>query len=95
VLLTSDDKGYAERDGSETIQPRPCQNVVLQMGMLLAAFGRSRVTVLRKGDLEAPSDAFGIAYIPFNRHVRETVPRLVDCLRDAGFKIDVDTITPA
>jgi predicted nucleotide-binding protein len=95
VLMTSDDNGDAERDGAKAIQPRPCPDVILEMGMLLAAVGRSRVIVLRKGDVEIPSAASGIACIPFNHHVRETVPRLVVCLRDAGFKIDADTIAPA
>lgn len=76
VLMTPDDKGYAERDGARAVQPRARQNVVLEMGMMLAALGRSRVVVLRKGYLEAPADAAGITYIPFNHHVKETVPRL-------------------
>jgi predicted nucleotide-binding protein len=65
------------------------------MGMMLAALGRHRVAVLRKGHLEAPSDANGIIYIPFNHHVRETVPRLVDRLREAGFDLNPDAITRA
>jgi predicted nucleotide-binding protein len=95
VLMTPDDKGYSERDGSRSVQPRARQNVVLEMGMLLAAVGRSRVVVLRKGHLELPSDAAGIIYIPFNHHVRETVPRLVDRLREAGFELDANDITRA
>jgi predicted nucleotide-binding protein len=95
VLMTPDDKGYAERDGSRAIQPRARQNVVLEMGMMLAALGRPRVVVLRKGHLEPPSDAAGIIYIPFQHHVRETVPKLVDRLRAVGFELDPDAITRA
>jgi predicted nucleotide-binding protein len=95
VLMTPDDRGYAECDGARAIQSRPRQNVVLEMGMMLAALGRHRVIVLRKGHLEAPSDAAGIIYIPFNHHVRETVPRLVDRLREAGFELEGDAITRA
>ena len=32
VLMTPDDKGYADRDGSQATQPRARQNVVLEMG---------------------------------------------------------------
>ncbi len=92
---TPDDQGYAEREGLNAIQPRARQNVVLEMGMMLAALGRPRVAVLRKGHLEAPSDANGIIYIPFNNHVRETVPRLVNRLREAGFPLDASAITHA
>ena len=95
VLMTPDDQGYAEREGPKSIQPRSRQNVVLEMGMMLAALGRPHVAVLRKGHLEAPSDANGIIYIPFNNHVRETVPRLVDRLREAGFPLDASAITHA
>jgi len=65
------------------------------MGMMLSALGRSRVVVLRNGHIELPSDAAGIIYIPFNHHVRETVPRLVDRLREAGFQLAADAITRA
>jgi predicted nucleotide-binding protein len=95
VLLTPDDMGWAQRDGEIARQPRARQNVVLEMGMLLAALGRPNVAILRKGHIETPSDAQGIIYIPFNDHVRETVPKLVDRLRNAGFTLGPDAITRA
>lgn len=95
VLLTPDDLGYAKKDGPEKAEPRARQNVVLEMGMLVAAIGRSRVAILKKGHLEVPSDANGILYLPFNDHVRETVPRLADRLRDAGFVLNPQKITLA
>jgi predicted nucleotide-binding protein len=63
--------------------------------MLIAALGRPNVAILKKGHIEIPSDASGIIYIPFNDHVRETVPRLVDRLRAAGFELDAYCITRA
>src|ERR1700685_164676 len=36
VLLTPDDVGYARRDGEKEGKPRPRQNVILEMGMLLS-----------------------------------------------------------
>jgi predicted nucleotide-binding protein len=65
------------------------------MGMLIAALGRKHVTVLKRGHLESPSDAQGIIYLAFNDHVRETVPRLADRLREAGFNLAPEAITRA
>lgn len=95
VLLTPDDFGYSKTDGSENAQPRARQNVVLEMGMLIAALGRSNVAILKKGHIEVPSDAQGILYIPFNDHVKETAPKLVDRLRAAGFVLNPEAITRA
>lgn len=95
VLLTPDDLGYAKKDGPEKAEPRARQNVVLEMGMLVSAIGRARVAILKKGHLEVPSEANLILYLPFNDHVRETVPRLADRLRDAGFVLNPQKITLA
>lgn len=95
VLMTPDDVGFCKAEGVEKAEPRARQNVVLEMGMLIAALGRPNVAILKKGHLEIPSDATGILYISFNDHVKETVPKLVDRLRDAGFDLDPACITKA
>ena len=95
VLMTPDDHGYADSDGPDSIQPRPRQNVVLETGMLIAALGRPNVAILKRAHLELPSDAQGILYIAFNDHVRETVPKLVDRLREAGFSLEPAAISSA
>lgn len=95
VLLTPDDIGYSKQAGDKEAQPRARQNVVLEMGMLIAAVGRPNVAILKKQHLEVPSDAQGILYIPFNDHVKETVPKLVDRLRNAGFVLSPESITRA
>ena len=95
VLMTPDDMGYSKVDGQENVQPRARQNVVLEMGMLISAIGRGNVAILKKGHIEAPSDAQGIVYIPFNDHVKETVPKLADRLRAAGFVLNPANITKA
>lgn len=95
VLLTPDDVGYAKRDGQDAARDRARQNVVLEMGMLMAALGRSNVAILRKGQLEIPSDASGIMYVPFQAHVREAVPKLVDRLQSAGFQLKGSAIALA
>ncbi|MBS3963325.1 MAG: nucleotide-binding protein, partial [Methylomonas sp.] len=95
VLLTPDDIGYAKAVGDKEAQPRARQNVVLEMGMLISAFGRKNVAILKKQHLDVPSDAQGILYIPFNDHVKEAVPKLVDRLRSAGFVLNPEAITRA
>jgi predicted nucleotide-binding protein len=95
VLMTPDDMGYSKEDGADNVQPRARQNVVLETGMLISAVGRGNVAILKKGHLEVPSDAQGILYIPFNDHVKETVPKLVDRLRAAGFVLNPESITNA
>jgi predicted nucleotide-binding protein len=95
VLLTPDDVGYAKSETVEKSQPRARQNVVLEMGMLIAALGRSHVAILKKGYIEVPSDAQGIIYISFAEHVKESVPKLVDRLSAAGFSLNAAAITKA
>jgi len=95
VLLTPDDMGYKQEDGPEKAEPRARQNVVMEMGMLIAAFGRPRVAILKKGHVEVPSDASGIIYLGFNNHVKETVAKLCQRLGEAGFELSPDAIAKA
>lgn len=95
VLMTPDDMGYALSKGQDSMQPRARQNVVLEMGMLISSIGRKNMAILVKGHLEKPSDADGVLYIPFNNHVKETVPRLASRLKESGFVLSPDKITHA
>ena len=95
VLLTPDDMGYKQGACPENAEPRARQNVVMEMGMLIAAFGRPRVVILKKGHVEVPSDANGIIYLGFNSHVKETAAKLCQRLGQAGFKLSADSIANA
>jgi len=95
VLLTPDDFGYAKAETDADRNPRARQNVILELGMVMAALGRERIAILQKGVLERPSDTDGILRIEFNDHVREIVPKLVQRLQAAGFKINGDMIAAA
>ena len=89
VLLTPDDKGHKACCPGE-IKSRARQNVVLELGMVLAKLGRERVAILHKGsDLELPSDISGLLYIPFNDKVDEAKNDLATALQDAGFHIQL------
>ncbi|GGO89745.1 TIR domain-containing protein [Stakelama pacifica] len=95
ILLTPDDFGYSKVAGETEKQARARQNVILEMGMVMAALGRDKMVILKKGALEMPSDAAGILYIEFNDHVREIVPKLAQRLQGSGFNIDPRSIAGA
>src|SRR5690606_18600059 len=86
ILMTPDDFGYAKAETDADRRPRARQNVILELGMIVASLGRSRMAILQKGALERPSDTDGILRIEFNDHVREAVPKLVQRLQAAGFE---------
>lgn len=88
VLVTPDDLGYLKDEKPEDAKPRARQNVIMEMGMLLASLTRKRCAILQKGFVELPSNMGGVITIPFNVHVREAVPKLVQRLQEAGFKLD-------
>jgi predicted nucleotide-binding protein len=92
VLVTPDDMGYLKTEKSEDAKPRARQNVILELGMLLASLTRKRCAILQKGYVELPSNMGGVITIPFNEHVREAVPKLVQRLQEAGFKLDPSAI---
>ena len=87
--------GYSKQDGEKEVKPRARQNVILEMGMLLSSLTRERVAILQKGFVERPSDLEGVLYIPFNDHVREAVPKLVQRLQEVGISIDGSAIARA
>ncbi|WP_375700895.1 TIR domain-containing protein [Bartonella sp. AA23NXGY] len=95
VLLTPDDIGYAKSAGKKAAQPRARQNVIFEMGMLIAALSRKNVAILKKQDLELPSDINGIIYLPFKEHVKETLKDLSHRLCEAGFNLDAKKVTTA
>lgn len=73
VLATPDDIGYA-KNNEDKKRYRARQNVVLELGMLLAKIGRSKVAILlsQAEDMEKPSDIDGLIYIPFKDNIEET-----------------------
>lgn len=60
VLLTPDDVGSAA--SAEGQSQRARQNVIFELGYFAGKLGRGRVCLLRKGNVEIPSDLFGIVY---------------------------------
>jgi predicted nucleotide-binding protein len=61
VLLTPHDvAGSVAAPGSAT---RARQNVIFELGYFAGALGRGRTCLLRKGDVEIPSDLYGVIYV--------------------------------
>lgn len=90
VLATPDDEGYrANRPDEKAYRAR--QNVVLELGMVLAHLGRSHVAILLKDvkNMERPSDIQGLIYIPFTDSVKDASVTLAKEMAQQGFRIDV------
>lgn len=88
ILLTPDDYGYPKSKTDADRQPRARQNVILELGMVLASLGRDRMVLLKKGALEMPTDVNGVIYLEFNEHVKEIAVKLATRMKGAGIEID-------
>ena len=90
VLATPDDIGYSKNNEAGK-KYRVRQNVVLEMGMLLAAKGRDKVAILlsQTEDMERPSDIDGLIYIPFKDNVEEAKLSLAKEMQKNGYVLDI------
>lgn len=91
VLLTPDDVGGPSGGvdaGSTVLQSRARQNVILELGYFTGRLGRGRVAALKKGEIELPSDIYGVVWTPLSGDDAWKVS-LARELRKAGYDIDV------
>ena len=90
VLATPDDIGYRANHEDE-LAYRARQNVVLELGMMLAKLGRKNVAILMKQQdkMERPSDIQGLIYIPFKDSVTDGAVLLAKEMSAQGYNIDV------
>lgn len=95
VLATPDDEGHPKDQASEK-KYRARQNVVLELGMMLASLGRKKVAVLLqqldKGVMERPSDIDGLIYIPFTDSVEDAKLQLAKELNKQGLQINLNSL---
>ncbi|PCJ75198.1 MAG: DNA-binding protein [Rhodobacteraceae bacterium] len=94
ILATPDDEGNREGHPDEKAY-RARQNVVLELGMLLAKFGRERVAILLKDQvqMERPSDIQGLVYIPFKDNLQKDAgPNLAKEMTAQGYNIDIKNL---
>lgn len=85
VLLTPDDEGHATGE-PENIQYRARQNVIMEMGMVLARLGRKRVAIIHKQSVELPSDIHGLLYLAYQERIDEVKTKLFRELDNAGLE---------
>ena len=90
VLATPDDEGHVKGRPDES-RYRARQNVVLELGLLLAKLGRSRVAILLKDQetMERPSDLQGLIYLAFKDDVDEVKVTLAKEMHKQGIAIDL------
>lgn len=93
VLATPDDIGYS-KNNEDKKKYRVRQNVVLELGMLLAKVGRAKVAILlsQAEDMEKPSDIDGLIYIPFKDNVEETKISLAKEMQKNGYSLDISKL---
>ena len=91
ALFTPDDFGGLKGDDP---QPRARQNVIFEFGYFIGKYGRERVRALVNGDIEIPSDYFGLLDIRIYDSDGWKMS-LVGELKSAGFDVDANRIWPA
>lgn len=84
ALLTPDDEGHKAGFPAEK-KYRARQNVILELGMVLARLGRPRVAILHKESVELPSDIAGLIYIPYKERLDQVNTKLYQELKNAGY----------
>lgn len=89
VLLTPDDLGAAKTDVSQNARAR--QNVVFELGYFAGRLGRGRTCLLRKGDVEMPSDLYGVIYTDLDPGEGWKV-KLVKEMKAAGLAFDANKL---
>ena len=93
VVLMSDKDDMGAAVDSSDYKPRARQNVILELGYFIGRLGRKdHVCVLRKGEVEVPSDILGIVYKPYSSNNDGWKLELAKELRSAGYSIDFNRI---
>jgi len=69
ILMTPDDE--LKYEGSSKTIYRARQNVILELGYFWAKWDRKRFAVIKKGNIENPSDIQGVVYLEFSNRVEE------------------------
>jgi predicted nucleotide-binding protein len=93
VLLTADDVGGArlESDAEPYFSTRAHQEVVFEMGFLVAALSPGRVCVLYEDGVELPCDLDGVSHVRLDL-AGTWQPKLLLHLRRAGFDYDMNKL---
>ncbi len=88
IIMTPDDFCASNTEPKRRAH-RARQNVVFEAGYFIGRLGRSRICVLRKGEVEIPSDLHGVFYVPMDPGGGWKLP-IARQLKAAGFDIKLD-----
>jgi predicted nucleotide-binding protein len=91
VLLTPDDLGGLSSTSVRARRAR--QNVIFELGYFAGKLGRGRVCLMRKGNLEIPSDLYGVIYTDMDV-VGGWKLKLMKELKAAGLNFDASKVLP-
>ncbi|HXP28165.1 MAG TPA: TIR domain-containing protein, partial [Solirubrobacteraceae bacterium] len=93
VLLTADDIGAERLQSTEEpyFTPRAQQQVVFEMGFLVAALTPGRVCVLYEEGVELPCELDGLSHVRLDL-AGTWQPKLLMKLRRAGFDYDMNRL---
>ena len=90
VLLTPDDLGGAVAAPEQAARVR--QNVIFELGYFVGRLGRGRACLLRKGEVEIPSDLVGVIYTDMDHPAEGWKVKLARELKAAQFEFDADKV---
>ncbi len=93
ILLTADDVGGPRLESADEpyFSTRPHQEVVFEMGFLVAALSPGRVCVLYEDGVELPYDLEGVSHVRLDL-AGTWQPKLLLHLRRAGFDYDMNKL---
>jgi predicted nucleotide-binding protein len=89
VLLTPDDLGAVKGNAVQNARAR--QNVVFELGYFAGKLGRGKTCLLRKGNVEMPSDLYGVIYTELDPAEGWKV-KLVKEMKAAGLAFDANKV---
>jgi len=89
VLLTPDDLGGLASATAQTARAR--QNVIFELGYFAGKLGRGRACLLRNGEVEIPSDLYGVIYTDMDAAGGWKL-KLVKELKTANLKFDANKV---
>ena len=87
VLVAGDDRGGLKEKDPSTYPLRARQNVILELGFFLGAFGRDRVCALYEEGVDIPSDYQGVLFTKLDSDWKLKLARE---LKAAGFPVDLN-----
>jgi predicted nucleotide-binding protein len=82
ILLTPDDKQVHDPENNQSMRAR--QNVIFEMGWFFGRLGRRKTLLLRRGNIELPSDVEGVLFKQYRVSPLEVGDEIVAALRAGG-----------